>query len=93
MTNTLQNLANASGYTMDELLERVPNNFCVRTKKSFAEVEYLMKHDYTLHFFNIRKFVKCENIDNQFNIVFIDGDNDLLLADVVYANIMIKGKW
>ena len=93
MTNTLQNLANASGYTMDELLEHVPNGFCVRTKKSRVEVEYLMKHDCTLKCFTIRKFTECENVDSQFNIVFIDGDGDLLLADVVYANIAIKGKW
>lgn len=93
MTNTLENLSNASGYTKDELLERIPNNFCVRTKKSRDEVEYLMKHDCTLRFFKIRKFTECEDIDNQFNVVFIEGDDDLFLADVVYANIAIKGRW
>ena len=93
MTNELQRLSQESGYSVDELLERVPNGFAVRTKKSRAEVDYIIKHDYTLHFFRMRDFMECEDVSKQFNIVFVEGDGDLVLADVVYANIMIKGKW
>lgn len=92
MTNNLQTLSNASGFTTSELLESVPNGFIVRTKKSLDEVRYVMEHDHTLHFFRIKKFMECEDIEKQFNIVFIESD-DLLLADVVWANICIKGRW
>lgn len=93
MTNELQRLSQESGYSLAELLERVPNGFAVRTKKSRAEVDYIIKHDYTLHFFHMHKFMECEDVSKQFNIAFFEGDGDLVLADVVYAHLLIKGKW